>query len=70
MRHVFGFPVETLAIALLLCLGLVLGAVVAMALRTPVFLKLGLRNGVRRRGRTTVIVVGLMLGTAIIAAAL
>ena len=42
----------------------------AARVRDPIFLKLGLRNIPRRRGRSALIVVGLMLGTAIIAAAL
>ncbi|MGH2931842.1 MAG: ABC transporter permease, partial [Gaiellaceae bacterium] len=47
-----------------------LGAVGALALRNRVLFKLGVRNMPRRRGRTALIIVGLMLGTTIIAAAL
>ena len=47
-----------------------LGAVAVLALRNRVFLRLGLRNVRRRRGRSALIVAGLMLGTTIIAAAL
>ncbi len=60
---------EGLAAALALLLVLVLGAVGALALRNRVFFKLGVRNVGRRRARTALIVVGLMLGTTIIASA-
>jgi hypothetical protein len=56
--------------ALAVLLGVGLAVVAALALRDPVFLKLGLRNLPRRRARSVLIVIGLMLGTAIIAAAL
>ena len=51
-------------------LAISIGVVAALALRNRVFFKLGLRNVGRRRARTAIIVVGLMLGTAIIASAL
>src|SRR3972149_12160339 len=60
----------TLMVVLLVAFVMVTGAVTALALRNRVLLKLGVRNIPRRRGRTTLIVVGLMLGTIIIAAAL
>jgi putative ABC transport system permease protein len=66
----FGIPVDTLAVVLGLVLAVVLGAVAALALRNRVFLRLGVRNVRRRPGRSVLIVVGLMLGTAIITAAL
>jgi MFS family permease len=47
-----------------------LAAVSLLALRNRVFLRLGVRNVRRRPGRSALIVVGLMLGTAVIAAAL
>ena len=70
MREVFGVPTDTLLVILVvaLCVGLCVLAV--LALRNRILLKLALRNAGRRRGRTALIVVGLMLGTAIIAAAL
>ena len=70
MRTLVGVPVGALSVALLVALGVVLGALIALGLRHPVYFKMGLRNGLRRRGRTVVIVLGLMLGTAIIASAL
>ncbi len=70
MRTLVGVPVGSLAVALTVLLGLVVAGVAAAGLRHRVFVKLGVRNGARRRARTTIIVVGLMLGTAIIASAL
>src|SRR5581483_8825813 len=58
------------ALVLGLLLAAVIGAVGVFALRNRIFLRLGIRNVGRRRGRSVLIVTGLMLGTAIIAAAL
>jgi putative ABC transport system permease protein len=70
VNELFGIPLGTLLVVLLVLLAIAFGAVAALALRHPVLVRIGLRNVVRRRGRTALIVVGLMLGTAIIAAAL
>src|SRR6478609_6208449 len=70
MNELFGIPTGTLAAVLALTLAIVLGLLAALALRNRVFLRLGIRNVGRRRGRSALIVAGLMLGTAIIAAAL
>lgn len=70
MSKLFGIPLGSLALVLVVILGVALGAVAALALRNRIFLRLGMRNAGRRRGRSALIVVGLMLGTAIIAAAL
>src|SRR5438093_8910317 len=70
MSKLFGIPVGGLAAVLVLILVVVLAAVAVLALRNRVFLRLGIRNVPRRRGRSALIVVGLMLGTAIITAAL
>ena len=70
MHSLFGIPTVTMMFALLVALGAALGAIAVLAVRNPVLVKLGTRNLARRRGRTALIVVGLMLGTAIIAAAL
>src|SRR5689334_23393313 len=59
-----------LEIVLVFILAAALAAVGVLALRDRVFLRLGVRNVRRRPGRSALIVVGLMLGTAIIAAAL
>jgi putative ABC transport system permease protein len=70
MSRLFGIPVTTLAATLLVVLAAALGGVAILALRNRVFLRLGVRNVRRRPGRSALIVVGLMLGTAIITAAL
>jgi putative ABC transport system permease protein len=60
----------TLAVMLLGLLALMLAALAGLAARNRVFLRLGVRNARRRPARSALIVAGLMLGTAIIAAAL
>ncbi len=70
MREVFGVPVDTLLVILAVALAIALGFVAILALRNRILLKLAVRNVGRRRGRSALIVIGLMLGTAIIAAAL
>ena len=70
MTKIFGIPVGGLTAVLVVLLALALAAVAALAVRNRVFLRLGVRNVKRRRGRTVLIVTGLMLGTAIISAAL
>ena len=70
MQELFGIPMGPLATVLAVSLAVVVAAVTALALRNRVFFKLGVRNVGRRRGRTALIVTGLMLGTTIIASAL
>jgi hypothetical protein len=70
MTELFGLPVTTLVVVLTSALAAALAVVAALALRNRIFLRLALRNVRRRRGRSALIVVGLMLGTAIIAAAM
>ena len=70
MKEVFGIPVDTLLVILLVALGISLCALGALAIRNRVLVKLAVRSVGRRRGRSALIVVGLMLGTTIIAAAL
>src|SRR5262245_17907493 len=70
MRTMFGVPVDTLAVALSALVGLGVAIIAALAIRNIVFFRLGVRNIGRRAGRSALIVVGLMLATAIIAAAL
>jgi putative ABC transport system permease protein len=70
VHRVFGLPAGPLSMALVALL-IASGAVIlGMGLRNPVFVKIGLRNIPRRRSRSALIVLGLMLGTAIIASAL
>jgi putative ABC transport system permease protein len=70
VKELFGIPVGSLLVVLLGGLAVAAGALAALALRNRVLVRISLRNVVRRRGRSALIVVGLMLGTAIIAAAL
>ena len=70
MKEVFGIPVDTLLTILLVGFAGSLCVLGALALRNRILVKLALRSVGRRRGRSALIVVGLMLGTTIIAAAL
>ena len=69
MTKLFGIPVDTLLAILAIALAGALGIVAVLALRHPVLVKLGVRNVGRRRGRTALIVVGLMLGFGYVLAA-
>ena len=69
MNSLFGIPMDTLMAVFSAASAAAMGVVAALALRNRVFLKLSLRNIQRRPGRAALIVVGLMLGTAIVAAA-
>jgi putative ABC transport system permease protein len=70
VNELFGIPLDTLLAMLAIALAIALGVLAALALRNRVLVRLGVRNVGRRRSRTALIVVGLMLGTTIIAAAL
>src|SRR5690349_23819249 len=70
MNSLFGIPMSALAIALVAMLGVCLLFVLWVGWRRPVIFKLGLRNIPRRKAQTILIVVGLMLSTLIISAAL
>ena len=70
MSKLFGIPLDSLAAGLAVILFVAVGAVAALALRHRVLLRLGLRNIPRRPGRSALIVIGLMLGTTLFAAAL
>src|SRR6186997_1980090 len=70
MDAIFGLPLSGLMVGLLIALGVCLAMVVWVAWRRPVIFKLGIRNIPRRKAQTILIVVGLMLSTLIISAAL
>src|SRR5918994_745129 len=70
MDELYGIPMGPLAVTLVVLLTVLMGALGALALRNRIFLKLGIRNMTRRRARTALIVLGLMLGTTIISSAL
>ena len=70
MNELFGLPLDTLLLILAIGLGVAFGILAVLAIRNPVLVRLGVRNFGRRRSRTSLIVLGLMLGTTIVAAAL
>src|SRR6266508_4540939 len=70
MNELFGISMSSIMIVLIVLLSLCLLSVAWVAWRRPVIFKLGVRNIPRRRAQTTLIVVGLMLSTLIMAAAL
>jgi putative ABC transport system permease protein len=70
LSKLFGIPLGTLALVLGALLVVSLATISAVAVRNGVFVRLGLRSARRRRGRSALIVAGLMLGTVIISAAL
>jgi len=70
VNELFGIPLDTLVVVLAIGLGVAFGILAVLAIRNPVLVRLGVRNFGRRRARTGLIVLGLMLGTTIVAAAL
>jgi len=55
---------------ILYTVGVILVFILINALRKPILFKMGLRNMARRRGMTTLVISGLMIGTVIITSAL
>jgi putative ABC transport system permease protein len=70
MSKLFGIPTGSLLVVLLGLIFLALAVLGVFAVRNRIFVRLAVRNVLRRPGRSALIVIGLMLGTAIIAAAL
>ncbi len=70
MTELFGIKISSLLAVLLVALAVAGGLIVLLAVRNRVLVRLGVRNVGRRGGRTALIVLGLMLGTTIISAAL
>jgi len=70
MNELFGIPVDTLLVVLAVALVVALSVLGVLAVRNRILVKIAVRSVDRRRGRSALIVVGLMLGTTIIAAAL
>jgi putative ABC transport system permease protein len=70
MRELFGMPMVPLAAALSSALALGGLAVLLLAWRSPVLVRIGVRNVPRRRTQSALIVLGLMLSATIIAASL
>lgn len=69
MEKLFGLEMASIAGVLSAVLGLAAAGLALLALRRPVFFKLGLRPIPRRRAQSLLIVLGLMLATLIITAA-
>jgi hypothetical protein len=69
VEKIFGIPMTTIMIGLLLLFGLCLTAG-AWVLHHRIIFRMGLRNVPHRPAQTILIVIGLMLSTLIIAAAL
>src|SRR5215212_4920867 len=70
MNELFGLSMTTIMIVLLGLLAICLLTVAWIGIRRPVIFKMGMRNIPRRKAQTILIVVGLMLSTLIMAAAL
>ena len=70
MNEIFGVPMNSIMTVLLVMLAICLAVVLFIAIRRPVMFKIGVRNIPRRPAETVLVIVGLMLSTLIIAAAL
>lgn len=70
MDALFGIPMVQIMVVMVGLLLLCLAVVAFIAWRRPVIFKLGVRNIPRRKAQTALIVIGLMLSTLIITAAL
>jgi putative ABC transport system permease protein len=70
VNELFGIPIDTLLVIVAVGLAFAFATLAVLALHNRILMKLALRSASRRPGRSALIVVGLMLGTAIIAAAL
>jgi putative ABC transport system permease protein len=70
MTEIFGIPMSVITWVLVGALALALISVAVVAVRNRILFAIGLRNIPRRPAQSVLIVLGLMLSTAIIAAAL
>jgi putative ABC transport system permease protein len=70
MDELFGLSMDYIMIGLLVGLAISLSAVAYVVLRNRIMFKMGVRNIPRRMAQTILIVIGLMLSTLIISAAL
>ena len=70
MEELFGLSMNIIMGVLLSMFVMAMAAIAALAFRNRVMLKLGLRNIPRRKGQTVLIVIGVMLSTLIVSAAL
>lgn len=70
MESLFGIPMNSIMIVMLVLLFISLTAVIWVAIRRNVVFRMGMRNIPRRKAQSGLIVVGLMLATLISSAAL
>src|SRR6478672_5567481 len=70
MTNMFGVPMNSIMYVLVFLLVVSVSTLVFIYFRNRVLFRLGVRNIPRRRAQTTLIVLGLMLSTLIISAAL
>ena len=69
MNSLFGIPLTSILVALLLALGVIFAILGVIGWRQPLLVRMGLRNIVRRKAQTALIVIGLMLSTLIVSSA-
>jgi putative ABC transport system permease protein len=69
MDNLFGIPLSSILIALTMLVALIFGFLVWIWVRNPLLVRMGLRNVVRRKTQTVLIVAGMMLATLIMSAA-
>src|SRR5687767_12857923 len=70
MNEIFGVPMTSIMTVLLVMLAICLVSILWIAIRRTMMFKIGIRNIPRRPAETVLVIVGLMLSTLIIAAAL
>ena len=70
MEKLFGISMSSIMLVLLTTFIVGMVIVVVLALRNRIMAKLGLRNIPRRWGQTALIIIGVMLSTVIMSAAL
>jgi putative ABC transport system permease protein len=69
LDSLFSIPLEQILVGLLIALGGITAVMGFIMWRQPLLVRMGLRNIVRRRSQTILIVIGLMLSTLIMSAA-
>ncbi|MFW6075695.1 MAG: ABC transporter permease, partial [Chloroflexota bacterium] len=70
MDNIFGIPMNTILIILVAIMAICFVTVALIAVFNPIIFKMALRNPPRRKAQTVLIIVGLMLATLIVSAAL
>lgn len=70
METLFGISMDSIMVVMLILLAMCLLLVAIIAWRRPVIFKMGIRNIFRRKTQTALIIIGLMLATLIMSAAL